>query len=292
MSRVQKKCLIASLFTHGVMLLAVIVGSAFVSPEPEVIQPTIELVDIPDMLIDENFVGGGSPAAAAAPVRPPAVAPPPVQPVEQRPPPVREPEPAPVPEPVAAKEDPKPIIEPKPEKPKPRPKPVKKPPVKAPAPKPKIAVNLNAVERTTTAEPAPEQNNRVDTTAKLNELKNRLSANISEKASGETAVSIPGPGGAAYAPYSAYLKKVYQDAWIPPGNAQGNPVVKVEIVIARDGRVVSARITRKSGDGALDRSVQTTLDRFRKLRPLPETSSDPKRTFNINFNLASKRNYG
>lgn len=268
MSRTQKKCLIASLFTHGTLLLSMIIGSAFITPQPKPIQPTIELVDIPDILIDENFVGGGNPT----PVQPPQQQPPaqklPEPEVEKRPPPVE-----------VKKPDPKPVVvekrpEPKPEVIKPNPK---------PAPKPQIKVNTRAVEvavnnTPTKPTPAPPKIN-------AEAIGQQLSQAIESKATGATAVSIPGVGGASYAPYAAYLKKVYEMRWIPPQTASGNPVVQVQVVVAKNGEVLSAKITKPSGNRTMDRSIQTVLDQIRQLRPLPESTTDSKRTFNIQFNL-------
>ena len=89
--------------------------------------------------------------------------------------------------------------------------------------------------------------------------------------------------------YGLYLKKIYEEAWIPPTAAKDNePVVEVEIVVAKDGRVLSGQILKRSGNANLDRSVQNTLSCVKKVRPFPEGSTDEKRTFKINFNLTTK----
>lgn len=295
MNRVQKKCLMASLFTHGGLLLAFIIGSAFVTPQPKPdIQPTIELVDIPDILIDENFAGGGGTPKAVPPTVQPESRPPVTPPVQPPPPQDSTPEPVQVPPKPASK-----TPEPKPEPVKPVKEPVrevkiskpKDPPTKKQEPKPskpEVKVNLEGVIRTveSKAEAKPQAPERPS--VNFQEVARNFGQQISANVSGQTAISVPGPGGAAYAPYSAYVKKVYHDAWVPPGKVDGDPIVRVQIVVARDGRVVSAKITSRSGNAALDRSVQSALDRVRKLRPFPEGATDPERTFNLNFNLASK----
>jgi TonB family protein len=56
-----------------------------------------------------------------------------------------------------------------------------------------------------------------------------------------------------------------------------------DIRIARDGRVLSAIITRSSGSAAVDQSVQLTLDRVRQVPPLPPNSEEDTVTITINF---------
>jgi len=68
--------------------------------------------------------------------------------------------------------------------------------------------------------------------------------------------------------------------------------VKTEITIARSGNIVSARVTRKSGNASMDRSVQRALDRVRFIAPFPEGATDSERTIILNFNLKSKRQIG
>ena len=62
--------------------------------------------------------------------------------------------------------------------------------------------------------------------------------------------------------------------------------------IANNGRVISARIIERSGDGGVDRSVQKTLDRVTEIAPFPDGSTDRERTYIINFNLKAKRLLG
>ena len=53
------------------------------------------------------------------------------------------------------------------------------------------------------------------------------------------------------------------DATIHPGTISGDPVVKVQLVIARNGNVISAGIIGVSGLASWDRAVQKALDRAR-----------------------------
>jgi TonB family protein len=108
-----------------------------------------------------------------------------------------------------------------------------------------------------------------------------------------TSIDIPGPGGVAYASYGLYLKKLYEGAWIPPMAGRGDePIVEVEIVIAKDGTVLSSRVIKPSGRRELDNSINNALKRVRKARPLPEGTKDEKRLFKLEFNLTEKLSVG
>jgi TonB family protein len=63
-------------------------------------------------------------------------------------------------------------------------------------------------------------------------------------------------------------------------------------VVARDGRILSSSVIRASGDAQLDKSVRQALDRVTKLPAFPEGAKDAQRTFRINFELKSKRQFG
>ena len=77
------------------------------------------------------------------------------------------------------------------------------------------------------------------------------------------------------------------DATIHPGSINGDPVVRVRLVIARSGRVISASITGRSGASSWDRAVQNTLDRVRFIKPFPASMKGTQQTFNLNFNSKS-----
>jgi protein TonB len=311
MSALQKKCLAASAFAHGMLVVVVFVGSAFILPKAPPESPTLELVSVPDLLVDEEVAGGGNPNASpppAAPVQPPVATPAPepqVQPAETVQPapapveapktPVREPDPEPekveLPKP-EPKPDPKPVVKPSPE---PSERPVEKPR------KPKIQVDLDRkVTRTIPADrnrkAAREAKELADARAAANRRAEELRSaigNIASHASSGTTIDVPGPGGIAYAGYGLYLKDVYEKAWIPPAAAvDDEPVVEVEVVISREGKVLSGKIVKKSGNVSLDNTVQRTLNRVRTVRPLPAGTTDEKRTFRINFNLTTKLHIG
>ena len=107
-----------------------------------------------------------------------------------------------------------------------------------------------------------------------------------------TNIEMPGPGGEAFINYADLIWAKYYREWQRPEDRPVRSPVKVEITVTRDGRIISANITSPSGDAALDKSVRQVLDRVRTLPPFPEGAKDAQRTFNIQFILKSKRQFG
>ena len=100
----------------------------------------------------------------------------------------------------------------------------------------------------------------------------------------------PGGGGEVYASYDQFVKSVYWHAWTPPDDVTSDEaVVKATVTISSDGSVLSARITKGSGDSSVDRSIQQTLERVTFIAPFPEGAKEKERTYKINFNLKAKR---
>lgn len=337
MNRLTKKCLVGSAMMHGLLLVLVIVGSAFVPRKETPRIPTFDLVPLNAMLVNEELVGGGNPNAV---------------PNEQQAgqPQLPQPQPEAKPEPTPPAPQPEQKVEPKPE-----PKVESKPEIK-PEPKPEKRVEPQHEKKVETREPEPEEPKAANDRFKLNDKskikkieradKGEKSAPVkkstefdlsktvrktiraessdssnSDEAStskaaaraaarraaaleqamgairsgtgGSTSIDVPGPGGPAYAGYGLYLKKIYEDAWIPPVAAKDNlPIVEVEVTIAKDGRVISSRITKRSGVSSLDRSVQDALNRVKRVPAFPAGSTDEKREFRINFNLTNKLGIG
>ncbi|SVD97633.1 uncharacterized protein METZ01_LOCUS450487, partial [marine metagenome] len=99
-------------------------------------------------------------------------------------------------------------------------------------------------------------------------------------------VNVAGANAAAFTSYAQYVVSVYRRTWQPliPKNLTRSRVAVVEVTIDRTGRVLSSRITRKTGDAALDRSVQSALDRVKTIgKSFPAGSKDSKRTFTLDF---------
>ena len=110
--------------------------------------------------------------------------------------------------------------------------------------------------------------------------------------SGSTAFEWPSAGGGSvpYANFYQLVKSVYSHAWIvPDGVTDESATVGVSVTIARDGRVVLARITQSSRNPAVDQSVRATLDRVNYAAPLPDGAQESQRTVSITFNVAARR---
>ena len=290
MTRLQKKCLIATAGSHLLLVLILLVGPGFFTSEPK--PDDTKLLDvIPANLIDAAFTSGVKNAQ-----------PPPPTPI------VQPPEPLPTPP------QPKPVVTP----PEPKPEPVKPPdpePVKPPdklspdeltpvdtKPKPKvheIKPELVKVKRTVVAKNT--DNSEAENEAKIQKQKRdaRLKAiasaarSIKESASSSTEIEMPGPGSVSYANYASAVKSIYERAWVPPDDTSSDDAVtKVSVTISRDGSVISSRILDRSGDSKVDASVQRTLDRVTFVAPFPDGAKEKERTFIINFNLKAKRMLG
>lgn len=98
-----------------------------------------------------------------------------------------------------------------------------------------------------------------------------------------------GGGGPAMVNYTQLIMSIFDRAWIPPTEiTDENLVTEVRIVIHRTGKVTSARITKKSGNAAMDASVMRALESVTSVPPFPPEAKDFERTFVIEFNLKAK----
>lgn len=298
MTRMQKKCLIATAGFHLTLLLILVFGSAFFTEQPKP-DDSQALTVIPANLVDAALNSGVKSAQ-----------PPPPTPVPKPP----EPQPQPAPEPP----QPKPVVMPPPpqptpaptlvervekyfksEPPKPKPEAVK--PVereeKPLRPRPEIKVNLNLVTRnnvntpdTSAADNAREIKRERD--ARLKAIARAASA-IIDNASSATEVEMPGASSVSYANYASVVKSIYERAWRTPNSVDNdNAITRVSVTIASDGTVTSSRILTPSGDANVDASVQQTLDRVTFIAPFPDGAKEKEKTFIINFNLKAKRMFG
>lgn len=281
MSRIQKKCLIVSLGIHLSLVVLLIVGPGFISSRTKDNAPP-QLDFIPVATVDAVLSGGGDntvkappaelvePPAQPAPVIPPAPVTPPV--VDQTPPP-----------PVERREHEAPMVkdtpleDPKSDMPSPRSAPHRREIV----PDLKVVTSSAAdvkARRAAQAKAAAAERRRTEMAL------NRAIGGIRGGVAGSTEVRLRGPGGGGlpYGNIEAAIKSRYLDAWTVP---EGVPDLKVDVTItlARDGTVVSARITDRSGNAALDNSVQDALDRVKYIAPLPEGEKQDTREFSFGF---------
>jgi outer membrane biosynthesis protein TonB len=273
MNRIQKKCFIASTGVHLLLVVILFVGPAFLSA-PKQADSIQDLNFIPTKLVDSLVSGGGSPRQAAGP--PP------------EPPPARS---TPAPEKVKEPDPPKDTVrDPKPTKSDPESLEVTK--------KPKLSrENLTLVNRkqnttksTKKSSVDAEQQRLADARRQASELISRTANNIARGTAGATKVDDPeGPGGGGepYAPYEAWVRDVYERAWVRPDDTQtDDAITKVSVTIGKDGHVVDSKIIKRSGDAPMDASVQRTLDRVTTVgRPFPEGAKDSERTYIIPFNM-------
>jgi len=100
-----------------------------------------------------------------------------------------------------------------------------------------------------------------------------------------------GNSGPSYASYAAWVLTVFDNAWVAPEDATSeDATARVSVTIASDGTVISKRIIKRSGDAAVDASVQRALDKVSTVgRPFPEGAKDKQRSYIIPFNMKTKR---
>lgn len=274
---------------HLFLLLLVLMGSAFfVSKDKKPVDmPSLKVV--PSILVDQALSGGGG-----NPKIPPSDArqrgetltpqPPQVQPAQSKPPaqPVEVKKPTPT---TAPKENP---LKPKElsketSKPNTNPKTTKLEPLEL-----KPVVRNDADKAKAKAEAQAKQMAAISKNV-ASELK-RAREGMKQGFKSGTQVEVSGTGGVAYAGYLQFVKTAYDESWqVSQDVTDDDSVALVSVTIRRDGRVLSARIIKASGNAILDKSVQRALDSVKFIRPFPEGARESERTFTIEFNLKAKR---
>ena len=254
MGKLKRSYLAGSLVLHTVILALLVLGPMLLAKREEKVQ-VIDL--IPSEIVDQIM-------APKTSLAPPAPSPPKPKPAPPKPKPVK-------------------ITKPKPKPVPPKPKPVK-------ITKPQIKVNLKPTVRRPDSnkikaqQEAAERARRAD--AERQQAINKSINKIDSKLSGATTVNAP-LGRMAAANYESLIRKKYMDATFHPGAISGDPVVKVRLVIARSGSVLSAQIINSSGVTSWDRAVQKSLDRVKHIAPFPKAISGSQKTFTLNFNSRS-----
>ena len=271
MGKLKRSCLAGSFVLHAMIIALLVLGPMLLAKRQEKVQ-VIDL--IPSEIVDQIL----SPKVS---VTPPTTTQ--TKPTPPKPKPVKITKPKPKPTPPK----PKPV---KITKPKPKPTPPRPKPVKTTKPKPQIKVNLKPTIRRPDSSKVKAQQEAAERARKVNAKRqetlnnsiNRLSSNLS----GSTAVNAP-LGRLAAANYESLIRKKYMDATFHPGAINRDPVVKVRLVIARSGNVLSAQIINNSDVTSWDRAVQKSLDRVKHIAPFPKSISGSKKTFTLNFNSRS-----
>lgn len=275
MNRIQKKCFIGSAGVHLLLLLILLFGPAFLSSRDKT-QDTEILDFIPATTIDGNaFNPGAAPTAQKAP--------PAQQQTAQAAPP------APVVPPTPPKPEPERISEPEPPKAVVRNPEALEPP-KTPK-KTKIEVSTKLVTRNSNETRRNAEKEAAQAAAaqqqRLARLFGTAAKSLKSGLSGSTEVKfsdgIGGGSGPAYGNWLSAVQTVYYSNWDVPGGASEDLETTASVTIARDGTILTSHITRRSGNSAMDKSVQETLDRVRSVSPFPATSKDEQRELNIVF---------
>jgi TonB family protein len=296
MDRLQKKCFVASTGFHLLLLVILLVGSAFVASRDKagdiVSRSTLNGTRVLDYVapatVDNALAGARDPhegpqlatldtrpTAHSAPVTRPDLmrqTTPPRQPLKDLPLPTN---PGKSPQPTSDRLPKKPSFD------------------FTPITRPSLQSQESAHTRPLDGEQQPDHGQQVaawqrDASAALSGALKRLASARSGSAAFEWPAS--GAGAAPYSDFYERVKSVYSHAWIvPDGVNDERATVGVSVTIARDGRVVSARIMRTSGNPPVDHSVQATLDRVNYAAALPEGAAESQRTIIINFNVAASR---
>ena len=212
------------------------------------------------------------------------------KPVAPEPAPIEETKPIPEPE-----TEPEPVQKPEPAptpKVKPEPTPIPVPPkakhqVKVSTAKKKVSVSSPNQESKTTSQKSSEPPG-----PSASDIKNRLSSKIPAEpggGGGDGSGNAGRPDGVAddFSWYRALIKQSIQSAWKKPPIPAGEKIyTEVEIKISESGAVTFLRISRPSGDSAMDTSVEQAVRSTPRLaKPLPAGLGSPDYTVIIQFKL-------
>jgi TonB family protein len=306
MTRFEKKCFVGAAALHGLLLVGVVASAAFQGPPPQQPVSTINWVAL--QTTDKPGLMKGNPdAKPVVKTEAPAAKPAEPQPQKAQPEPEKtEPRPEPTKAQTHASKPPKHHVEPDltPTKSS------DSEPINTKSWKPRsthdIKVDLGSKSVVKKPHTTKSSTSSDDSDARAEESARKATARSISRALGGLATSItkgaakaevfdlPGQGGgAAFVDYRTALFSAYYNAWICPQDIDNDLAsVEVKVVVARNGSVVSAEITKKSSDSSLNRSVQRALDSVSKLPPFPEGANDDQRSFKLRFNLKAKQSLG
>ncbi|NDH86415.1 TonB C-terminal domain-containing protein [bacterium] len=175
-------------------------------------------------------------------------------------------------------------------KPVPTPLPVPPKPkhqVKVSTAKKKVSVSTSTSETETSS---PKSTAPAGPTA--SDIKNRLASKLPAEQGGGGGDGVDNagrPDGVAddFSWYRALIKQSIQSAWKKPPIPAGEKIyTEVEIKIAFDGSVTFIKLSRPSGDPAMDASVEQAVRSTPRLpKPLPAGLGSPDYTVIIQFKL-------
>jgi colicin import membrane protein len=190
-------------------------------------------------------------------------------------------EPPPPPAPVV--EPPKPPP-PKVEAPKPEPE-VKKPEIveKAPPPKPKPkpeAKKDDELQKSLLREQVALEQRKLDEERRKLEERRRADDAQRKKAEAERLATVARNN--ALSRYTDAITRKVRQNWILPQDVQGNPEAVFDVIQLPTGEVLSVRVSRSSGNPALDAAIERAILKSSPL-PLPEPRSLFDRRLKLTF---------
>lgn len=298
MTRLERKCVIASSGLHALLMVVIVFGAAFgTKPPPE---PFRRINVIPDIFKPGPPGGGGVPelprteelVKGNTTTPQPAPPPEPVKPVQ---PPQARTEPTPPPKPTVAKPAVKPADAPKlipvvKAQPKPETLPLV-PIVRTDTARAKAKAEAEAREAARVAANAAASHRR-ELANRVGQLKESLQTGFNSG----TVVMVGGDGGPAHADYAQLVEAIYRGALQNVTDFSDQDfTVKVEVVIARTGRVVSSRIARRSGNAVMDRAVQRALDKVEREglgRPFPPEMPEAEHKYTFDYSFRARKATG
>jgi len=271
-------------FTAHALLLAIFALPLAQCQKPQPIQP-VEMIDLGSLRPGPGLPSPTSSPAPATSTQPASEIPNQESKIQNpvpQPTPTPEPEPEPLPEPPPTqKAEPIPTPTPVPAPPKPKHQ------VKVSTTKKKVSVSTPAAESKTSS-----QKSTTPTGPSAADIQNRLTSKLpaEQGGGGEDGAGNAGrPDGVAddFSWYRALIKQSIQSAWKKPPIPAGEKIsTEVEVKIAPSGAVTFQKISRPSGDPAMDASVEQAVRSTPRLaKPLPNGLGSPDYTVIIQFKL-------
>lgn len=254
MARMQRKCVIASVGIHALLLMVLLVGPAFFRPmhrdaqESEASFPLLQFVQVP-------VESEPTPSTAFAPALTPAVS---------------------QPSPGVVRSDP--VSTPM--------APHKDWSIDQLSAKPRISTNL--VVRNRSPRPGPRS---MDQHTSADQFF-RAVDNLFQGLSSATSILADGASGTRQgnSAYSQIVKAIYDKNWDPIGfgvSGETKPAT-ARVVIGNDGRIISAEIIDRSGDLQMDQSVQRTLQQVKTIEPFEPAAREAQRSYVIKFDVRAR----
>jgi TonB family protein len=286
MNRLQKKCFVVSTGVHLLLPVILVLGSALTPRSKTIEMPVLDFLAVDTN--DKGVSGGGDPKAHTAPAevnKPLVPDPKPPEPPTRK---VEKPvEPDPPKDPVPPKVDAESVDARKDSNKK-----------KLPEVPTTLTTRKNTTPKVSAKKAANEDTSDREAEKTRKDLAKAIGSaanDLRENRSSTTDVKLYGPGGGGV-PYADFLQAVrakYTQAWVvPEGVDDDEATTEVSVTIARNGTVVKKSIVKRSGNAAVDHSVQMTLDRVQFVAPLPTGAKEDERTVTIGFNIKAKRGVG